>query len=109
MLTVDRHAHRQVAGRPSRLRVQVHHAPHVVVDVVHLDRVRDLLLVELGAAGENIDILVGEDAACGAVTSDIQVRNTRPGVVLDVVLLARSVEALGVVAANDEDESALRV
>ena len=38
VLAVDRHTHRQVAGRPRRLGVQVDHTPHVVVNVVHLDR-----------------------------------------------------------------------
>ena len=65
MLRVNRHAHGQVASCPRGLGVQVNHAPHVVVDVVHLDRVGDLLLVKLRAAGEHVDVLVGEDAACG--------------------------------------------
>lgn len=103
MLAVDRHAHCQIAGSPSRLGVQVHHAPHIVIDVVHLDGIRNFLLVKLGPAREYVDILVGENAACSAITRHIQVRNTRPGVVLNVILLTSSVETLGVVSTDDED------
>ena len=106
-LAVDRHAHSQVASSPGGLRIQVDHAPHVVIDVVHLNSVRDLLLVELGAATEDVDVLVVEDAAGCGVASHVEVCNAAPGVVLDVVLLASCVEALGIVATDDEDQAAL--
>ena len=62
-LAIDRHAHGQIAGCPCRLRVEVDHTPHVVIDVIHLDSVSNLLLVKLSAPTEHIDILVVEDAA----------------------------------------------
>ena len=70
-LTVDWHAHGQVTGRPSRFGVQVDHAPHVVINVVHLDSIRDLLLIELGSTTEYIDVLVVENAACSGVSCHI--------------------------------------
>ena len=62
VLAVNWHAHRQVAGRPRRLGIQVHHTPHVVVDVVHLYCVGDFLFVELGTARKDINVLIVEDA-----------------------------------------------
>jgi len=108
-LAVDRHAHGQIAGRPGRFGVQVDHTPHVVVDVVHFNCVRDFLLVEFCAATEYIDVLVVENAAGCRVARDVQVSDSAPGVVLDVVFLASSVEALRVVATNHENETALGV
>ena len=108
-LAVDRHAHGEIAGCPRGLRVQVDHAPHVVVDVVHLDRVCDLFLVELGTTTENVDVLVVEDTTRGGVPGHVQVGDPAPGIVLDVILLTSRVEALGVIAANNEDEATLRI
>ena len=70
-LTVDRHAHRQIAGRPGRFRVEVDHAPHVMVNIVHLNRICDLFLVELGATTEHVDVLVIEDATGGGVSCHV--------------------------------------
>ena len=65
-LAVYGHAHSEVASCPSRLRVQIDHTPHVVIDIIHLNRVSNFLLVELGAATKDIDVLIVEDAAgCG--------------------------------------------
>ena len=108
-LTIDRHAHSEIAGCPSRLRVQIDHAPHVVIDIVHLNRVSDLFLVELGPSTEHVDILVVEDAACSRVTSYVKVGYTTPSIILDVILLTGRVETLSIIASNDEDEAALRV
>ena len=108
-LTVDRHAHGQIASCPSRFCVQVDHSPHVVIDVVHLNGVRDLLFVELGAATENVDVLVVEDAAGSRVTSHIEVCDTAPSIILDVILLTSCVEALGIIATDDENQATLRV
>jgi hypothetical protein len=47
-LTIDRHAHGQVASSPSALCMQVDKSPHVEVDVVHFDSISDLLLVKFG-------------------------------------------------------------
>ena len=80
-----------------------------MVNVVHLNRVSDLFFVEFGAATEDVDVLVVEDAAGCRVTGNIQVSDSTPGVILDVVLLARRVEALCIVATNDKDETALTV
>ena len=108
-LTVDRHAHCQIASCPGRFCVQVDHSPHVVIDVVHLNGVRDLLFVELGAATENVDVLVVEDAAGSRVTSHIEVCDTAPSIILDVILLTSCVEALGIIATDDENQATLRV
>ena len=80
-----------------------------MVNVVHLNSVSDLFLVKFGAATEDVDVLVVEDAAGCGVTGNIQVSDSTPGVVLDVVLLARRIEALSIVATNDKDEAALTV
>lgn len=108
-LAVDGHAHGEVTGRPGGLSVQVDHPPHVVVDVVHFDGVCDLLLVELGTPAEDIDVLVVEDATGGGVTCNVQVRNSAPSVILDVVLLARRVKTLRIVATDHKDEPTLRI
>ena len=108
-LTVDWHAHGQVAGRPGRLGVQVDHAPHVMIDVVHLDRIRDLLLIELGSTTKYIDILVVENAACSGVSRHIQICDPAPSVILNIVLFARCVETLCIVATDHENQPALRI
>ena len=106
---IDRHAHREVAGCPGGLRVEVDHAPHVVVDVVHFNCVRDLFFIELGAARENIDVLVVEDATCRRVAGHVQVCDPRPRVVLDIVFFTRGVERLRVIASDHEDKAPLAV
>ena len=108
-LAIDRHAHGQIACCPSRLRIQGHISPLVVIDIILLDRVSDLFLVKLGAAREYKDVLVVEDAACCRVTGYVQVGDATPSVVLDVILLTSCVEALCIVSSDDEDKTTLRV
>jgi len=107
VLGVNRHAHGEVAGRPRTLGVEVDHSPHVVVDIVHFNRIRDFLLVKLGPARKHIDILILEDARGSAISGNIQVGNPAPGVILYVVFLAGRVEILSVIASNDKDEASL--
>ena len=100
---VDRHAHSQITSSPGRLGVQVDHPPHVVVDIIHFNRVCDLLLVELGSARKHIDVFVVKNAGSCGVSGNVKVCDSAPGVVLDVIFFAGSVEALGVVSSNHED------
>jgi len=78
------------------------HAPHVVVNVVHLNGVGDLFLVEFCPSREDVDVLVVEDARSSGVTGHVQVGDATPGVVLDIVLFTSGVEGLSVVSSNDE-------
>ena len=104
-LSVYRHAHRKITCNPGRVRVQVYHSPQVKVDVVHLDCVCDLLLLKLGPSAENIDVLVVYNSACSRVSGNIEVCDSAPSIVLDVVFLASSVEALRVVSSNNVNKS----
>jgi len=106
---INRHTHCQITSRPSALGRVVDHAPHVVVDVVHLNGISDFFLVKLGSATEDIDVLIVEDATCCAVSGYIQVCNPTPGVILDVIFLACRVKALCVIASNDKDQAAFTV
>mgnify|MGYP001607045759 CR=1 FL=1 len=56
-LIVDRHAHSQITGSPDTFGVQVDHFPVVLINVIHLNRVCDLLLLKLGPSREDIDVL----------------------------------------------------
>ena len=80
-----------------------------MIDIVHLNRVSDLFLVELGPSTEHIDVLVVENAACGGVASYVQVSDSAPSVILYVVLLTGCIEALSIVASDDEDQASLRI
>jgi len=80
-----------------------------VVDVVHLNSVSDLLFVKLCAAAENINILVVENAASGRVTSNIQISDPAPSIILDIVLLARRVKTLCVIASNHKNKTTFAV
>ena len=106
-LAIDRHAHCEITGRPSRFRVEVNHAPHIVVNVVHFNRVRNLLLVKLGAATEYVDVLVIEDATGCGVPRNIKICNPAPSVILDVVFFAGRVETFRIVSTDYEDEASL--
>ena len=106
---VNRHTHRQIAGCPCALGGQVDHAPHIVVDVVHLNCVGDLFLVELSSATEDIYVLIVEDATRRAVPGYIQVCNPTPGVILDVILLTRCVKALRVITSDHKYQAAFTV
>ena len=105
MLGVDRHAHGQVTSSPRGLRIEVDHSPHVVVDIVHLDSVGDLLLIELGSTTENVDVLVAKDATCSTVSSHVEISDSGPGIILDVILLTSSVERLGIVSTDNKDQA----
>ena len=109
VLGVDRHTHGEVTSCPGGLGIQVDHAPHVVIDVVHLDGVRDFFLIEFCTAREDIDVFVVEDTGSSAVTSNIEISNPAPCIILDIIFLTSCVEALGIVTTNDEDETSLRV
>lgn len=80
-----------------------------MIYIVHLNSVSNFLFVEFCATAEDINVLVIEYTTCSRVSGNIQVGNSTPSVVLDIILLAGSVETLGIVSADDENESTLRV
>ena len=102
VLGVDGHAHSEVTGGPGALGIQIDHAPHVVVNVVHFDGVRDFLLVEFGSTREHVNVLIPENARCSAISRHVQICYTAPGIILYVVLLTSCVETLGIVTTNYE-------
>ena len=107
VLLIDRHAHGEIAGGPRRLGIQVDHAPHVIVYIVHFDRVCDLFFVELGSSREHVDVFIIEDTRGCGVPGHVQICDTAPSVILDIVFLTGSVEALCVVTSYDKDEPSL--
>lgn len=80
-----------------------------MIYIVHLNSVSNFLFVEFCATAEYINVLVIEYTTCSRVSGNIQVGNSTPSVVLDIILLAGSVETLGIVSADDKNESTLRV
>lgn len=61
VLGVDGHTHGKIASGPGTLGVKVDHAPHVVVDIVHLDGVCDFLFVELCTTRKDVNILIAKN------------------------------------------------
>lgn len=87
--------------------MEIHQAPHVKVDIIHLNSVSDFLLVKLSAPRENINVFIVEDTACGGITSHIQIRDSAPSVILDIVFLACCVERFSVIATDNKNQSSL--
>jgi hypothetical protein len=85
------------------------HAPHVVVYIIHLNSVRNFFLVEFGPTRKDIDILIVEDARGCGVTSYVQIRNTTPRIILDVILLTSGVKRFGIITADDKDKPSFRI
>ena len=95
--------HGQVAGDPGLLIFDINCFPNIFLDIVCFADVGDLFRRELDAATEDVDELGVEDAAGGGVACHIELRHAYPLIDADVVVLARLVEVLGVVAADDVD------
>jgi len=98
---VDLVGHGQVAGHPSLLVLHIDDVPHVPLDVVALAHVSDLLRTELYAPGEHVDELGVEDAARSRVSRHVEVGHANPLICADIVVLARLVEVLRIVAPDD--------
>jgi len=96
-LVVYRHTHSEITSCPSWFTVQIYHSPHIVVHVVHFYCFCDLFLIKLCPTTENVDVLVIKNTASGTVSCYIQISDSRPSIVLNIVLFAGSVKTFRVI------------
>ena len=87
--------------------MQVDEAPHVEIDIVHLNSICDFFFVKLCPSREHIDVFIVEDTASSRISCNIEIRNSAPSVILDIILFASSVESLRVVPTNDKYKASL--
>ena len=78
-----------------------------MIYIVHLNSVSNFLFVEFCATAEDINVLVIEYTTCSRVSGNIQVSNSTPSVVLDIILLTSCIETFSIVTSNHEDQTTL--
>lgn len=87
--------------------MKIDESPHVEIYIIHLNCVSYLFLIKLSSSRKYIDILVIENATCCWISSHIQISNSAPSIILDIIFFTSGIKTLCVVTSNDENKSSL--